>query len=47
MKFNVHYSIGDYEDSMIIEADTIEEVREKTKEQIELRNATYEWSEKL
>jgi hypothetical protein len=31
MKFEIHYTIKDYNDFFIVEADTIEEIREKAK----------------
>lgn len=47
LRFKVHYTIGDFEDEILIEGETIEEVRETTTNQLNMRNATYEWSEEL
>ena len=47
MKARIYYYIGDYDDSLIIEGDTIEELRAKCKTEIENRGATYSGSEIL
>ena len=48
MKFKIHgtYKNGD-EDYLIIEEDSIEEVRESAKQETELRGWTDCWSEKI
>ena len=47
MKARIYYFIGDYDDSLIIEGDSIDELREKCKTEIERRGATYSGSEIL
>ncbi len=45
MKFRIHN--GDYEDSIIIEGETIEEIREKAHKETSKRNWKDCWSEEL
>lgn len=49
MKYIIHYSNNDIYDSIIIEATTIEELRELATECLKVRNweKNYCWSEKL
>lgn len=44
MKAKIFYFIGDYDDSIIIEGQSIEELREKCKYEIDKRGATYSGS---
>jgi hypothetical protein len=37
MKFKIHFEIGEYEDSLIIEGDSIEEIRELAKRETDSR----------
>ena len=48
MKFKINYN-GKYEDSIIIEADTIEEIKNITHEETKKRNwdENHCWSERL
>jgi hypothetical protein len=47
MKVKIYYKIGDYEDYVVLEEDTIEEIRIKAREYIDTRNPRPEhyWSE--
>ncbi|MBR4589733.1 MAG: hypothetical protein IKO36_03630 [Bacteroidaceae bacterium] len=45
MKARIYYYIGDYDDSLIITGNTIEELREKCENEINRRGATYSGSE--
>jgi hypothetical protein len=51
MKFEIHYSIGDYDDSLIIEGDTIEEIRGRAKIETDRRGLTEDknnlWSREI
>lgn len=49
MRFRINYVIGGNEDSIIIERDTIEEVREVAKVEMEKRGVDLStcWSEEL
>ena len=47
MKVNVFYCIGDYDDSIIIEGNNPEEIREKCDAELSRRGATYTGSETL
>ena len=47
MKAKIFYFIGDYDDSIIIEGQSIEELQEKCKYEIDKRGATYSGSEIL
>lgn len=48
MKARIHYTLpGGYEDSIVLEADTIEELREAAQRAVADRNATDPWSEVL
>lgn len=44
MTYEVFYQIGEYADSIIIEGENIEEVREKAIKELESRDATYSYS---
>lgn len=44
MKYEVFYSIGEYKDSIIIEGETIDDVRENVANEMEKRNADYNYS---
>ena len=37
MKFEIHYSIGDYEDYLIVEGDTISDIIKEAKRETESR----------
>ncbi len=47
MKVKVYYFIKDYDDSIIIEGNNIEEIREKCDNELNKRGATYSGSEIL
>ena len=49
MKFRIHYKVNGYEDSVIIEGDLIEEIREKAYAFTDERGAAREdcWSERV
>jgi len=51
MRYRIHWSIGDYEDSIIIEGDTIEEIKEEAECVVNSRGLDAEknnfWSEKI
>lgn len=47
MKYRIYYTIGDYEDNLILECETIEEIRERVKYELNRKNAVYSYSEKL
>jgi len=40
MKFEIFYRIGEHDDSLFVEGDTIEEIREIAEEELKARNAT-------
>lgn len=46
ISFRIHYTLRDgTEDSVLISAETIEEIREQAQQEIESRNAINPWSE--
>ena len=47
MKFIIHYTVNWYEDSIIVEWETIEEVRETVDKEMEKRWAEYWRSEQI
>ena len=47
MKFIIHLTIWDYEDSLVIEWENIEEIREKAKYEYDRRWASDAWSEQI
>lgn len=47
MRVRIHWNVGDYEDSMIIEGDTVEEIREKAEAEVAKRGGKNPWSEEL
>ena len=49
MKYKINYTIWECEDSIIIEADTIEELRVIAKDEMDKRNIPLSetWSEKI
>lgn len=51
MKFEIHYSVGDYEDYIVIEGDTIEEIKEIAQRETNARGLTEEknhlWSREI
>lgn len=47
MKAKIYYCIGEYDDSIIIEGDNIEDLRKTCDEEIAKRGATYTGSEIL
>ncbi|MBJ8044204.1 hypothetical protein JDS78_28910 [Bacillus cereus group sp. N17] len=44
MAYEVVYKVGEYEDSMVVAGESLEEIRMKTKKELERRNATYRYS---
>jgi hypothetical protein len=51
MKFEIHFSVGDYEDYFVIEADTIDVIRIMAKNETDARGLTEEknhlWSREI
>lgn len=48
MKFKVHFEYADgTEDSVILEADTIEQIREQANYEVNKRNGLNPWSEEI
>lgn len=47
MKFKIHFTTGDTEDSIVVSGDTIEEIREKADIETKKRNGTDCWSEEI
>lgn len=47
MKFKIHGEINGVEDSLIIEGDSIKELREKAQQETIKRNWNHCWSEKI
>lgn len=52
MRFRIHYTITgnngvDYEDSIIVNGDTVEEIREKADQELVRRGGFDPWSEEL
>ena len=50
MKFKVHFTLGNfgqYEDFVIVEADTLEECQEKAAYEVTRRNGSDPWSEEI
>lgn len=48
MRARIHYTLPDgSDDSLILEGDTVEEIREKADRELERRSATDPWSEEL
>jgi hypothetical protein len=46
MRFKIHYTLADgYEDSIIIEGDSIDQLRKLAEEEVEARGGTDPWSE--
>lgn len=44
LKFEVHYKVGEYKDTIIITGKNLEEVKENCFAELEKRNALYEYS---
>lgn len=42
--YEVFYRVGEFEDSIIIEGDSLEEVKEKTEKELEVRKAIFRYS---
>ena len=47
MKFIIHYTIHWYEDQIVVEWETIEEIRETVDKEMQKRWAEYQWSEQV
>ena len=47
MRFKIHYTIGDYDDSIVITGEDLEECREKAAEVVKQKNPDNYWSEQL
>ena len=52
MKYRINYTLdpdgpSEAKDSFIVDADTIEEIREKANREVAVRGARFPWSEKL
>jgi hypothetical protein len=51
VKFKIHFTIGDYEDSFVVTGDTIEEIRNASNSYFESRgldaNGCNAWSEEI
>ena len=49
MKFRIHFAIGDTRDSVVLEAETIEEIRDLANAELERRKVKPDdaWSEEL
>lgn len=43
MAYEVFYRVGELKDSIIIEGDSLEEVKEKTEKELKVRNATFRY----
>ncbi|UYX55921.1 hypothetical protein M3Y14_32340 (plasmid) [Bacillus thuringiensis] len=44
MAYEVFYRVGEYEDSIVVTGEYIDEIRMKTQKEMERRNATYRYS---
>ena len=44
MTYEVFYSIGEYQDSIVVEGETIDEIRSVIEKELEQRNANYSYS---
>ncbi|HFK1535340.1 TPA: hypothetical protein ACGXMY_003273 [Bacillus cereus] len=44
MAYEVFYTVGEIEDSIVIEGESVEEIRESTRKELSVRNATYRYS---
>lgn len=44
MAYEVFYTVGEVEDSIVIEGESVEEIREYTRKELSVRNATYRYS---
>ena len=44
MSYEVFYTVGEVEDSIVIEGESVEEIRESTHKELSARNATYRYS---
>jgi len=47
MKFKIHFTLGQYEDFVIVEADTLKECQEKAAYEVARRNGSDPWSEEV
>lgn len=47
MKARIHYTINGEEGSIVLEGDTVEDIREQAEREIARRGATDPWSEEL
>lgn len=51
MKFRIHFTVNDVEDSFVVEAETIEEIRVQAQKELARRGSTWDngmaWSEEL
>lgn len=44
MAYEVFYTVGEAKDSVVIEGESIEEIRESTRKELSVRNVTYRYS---
>ena len=47
MKFKINYTVGNEQDSVVIEGDSIEECQKKAHNEVKKRGATDPWSEEI
>lgn len=47
MRYKIYFEIGDYQDTLIVDGDNIEEIREKIDYELKKRGATYTGAEEL
>ncbi len=47
MIYRITFTVGDSEDSVVIQGDTHEEIRDKAAIELEIRGGINPWSEKL
>lgn len=47
MKFEIHFTVNDYEDCVVVEGDTIEEIGARAKAEVAKRGGTDPWSKEI
>jgi hypothetical protein len=47
MRFRIHFTVGNTNDSIVVAGDSIEEIREQAASEIEKRGGSNPWSEEL
>ena len=47
MCVEVYFNVGEYQDSMIVEGETLDEIRQIVDKELKKRGATYLWAKKL